>query len=209
MAFSLTSLTDTATTKAVNYGNKYLNEKLSYGVNYARNLIASYDPLNIFGLAERWTILDESGETALEFDAFIKSSVKAESKVTSMPVEGGGFVSYNKTISPCTLNVTLSKRGTPEYLAAFVTALLNYANGTDLLSVVTPEQEYKSMNLTSVSFDRAAENGTDVIYAECAFTEVREVESEYTSVRIAKKVSRGRQQGKNQSMLSLIKDAIH
>lgn len=83
MAFSLTSLTDTATTKAVNYGNKYLNEKLSYGVNYARNLIASYDPLNIFGLAERWTILDESGETALEFDAFIKSSVKAESKLTA------------------------------------------------------------------------------------------------------------------------------
>lgn len=208
MAYSLTSLADSATTKAVNYGNKYLNEKLSYGVNYARNLIASYDPLNIFGLAERWTILDESGQTALEFDAFIRSSVKSESKVTSMPVEGGSFVTYNKVTSPTVLNVTLSKRGTPEYLATFVTALLNYSNSTDLLSVVTPEQEYSSMNLTMVSFDRAAENGTDIIYAECSFTEVREVQSEYTSVKIAKKVSRGRQQGKNQSMLTLIRDAM-
>ena len=62
--------------KAVNYGSNYLNNKLSYGLNYARQFVRQYDVLGI--LPEEWSILDESGEKAFNFDTFQSADVKKE-----------------------------------------------------------------------------------------------------------------------------------
>ena len=188
--------------KAVNYGNKWLNSKLNYGVNYARNYIRQFDFFGV--LPERWTILDTAGEKALDFDAFNKLSLKSESKVIQAPVEGGGFVMYNKTNTPLELQCTLIKKGFPTDLQTYVDALLAYADNTDLLSIVTPDREYMNMNLTKVSFERSAEGGVDLIAAECSFIEVRQVTAEYTSARVGKKVSRGRQQAQPTSIVQAL-----
>ena len=188
--------------KAVNYGNKWLNSKLNYGVNYARNYIRQFDFFGV--LPERWIILDTAGEKALDFDAFNKLSLKSESKVIQAPVEGGGFVMYNKTNTPLELQCTLIKKGFPTDLQAYVDALLAYADNTDLVSIVTPDREYMNMNLTKVSFERSAEGGVDLIAAECSFIEVRQVTAQYTSARVGKKVSRGRQQSKPTSIVEAL-----
>lgn len=192
--------------KAVNYGNKWLNNKINYGINYARNFIRSYDFLGI--LPEQWTLLDYDGEKAFEFSAFMQASVKSESKVTQMPVEGGSFVAYNLVKTPLEINCVLAKQGFPPDLTAYVEALLTYVDSTDLLSIVTPDKEYKDMKLTKVSFDRSAENGVDIIYAECSFVEIKQVQSKYTSARVGGKRSRGRQQGKETSALQGFKNWI-
>lgn len=188
--------------KAVNYGNKWLNDKINFGLNYAENYIRQFDFFGI--LPERWTILDNTGEKAFEFDSFAKLGLKTESKVIQSPVEQGGFVMYNKVNTPLELECVLIKRGFPSDLQAYVDALLTYADSTDLVSIVTPDREYQNMNLTKVSFSRASDAGVDLIAAECAFTEVRQVTVEYTSARVSKKVNRGRQQSKPTSMISAI-----
>ena len=192
-----------AANKAVNYGNKWLNSKINYGVNYAKNYARQFDFFGI--LPEQWTLLDSAGEKAFDFDSFSNLNLKSESKVIQAPVENGGFVMYNKTNTPLEIKCTLIKKGFPEDLQVYVDALLEYADNTNLLSIVTPDREYQNMNLTSVSFSRSAEGGVNLIMAECAFTEIRQVTHEYTSARVGKKVNRGRQQGKPRSMISYIK----
>lgn len=192
--------------KAVNYGSKWLNSKINYGVNYAKNYARQFDFFGI--LPEQWTLLDDAGEKAFDFDSFSNLNLKSESKVIQAPVESGGFVMYNKTNTPLEIKCTLIKKGFPEDLQVYVDALLEYADNTDLLSIVTPDREYQNMNLTSVSFSRSAEGGVNLIMAECSFIEIRQVTPEYTSARVGKKVSRGRQQGKPRSMLSYIKEGF-
>ena len=141
-----------AANKAVNYGNKWLNSKINYGVNYAKNYARQFDFFGI--LPEQWTLLDDTGEKAFDFDSFSNLNLKSESKVIQAPVENGGFVMYNKTNTPLEIKCTLIKKGFPEDLQVYVDALLEYADNTNLLSIVTPDREYQNMNLTSVSFSR-------------------------------------------------------
>lgn len=192
-----------AANKAVAYSNKWLDNKINFGLNYAKNYARKFDFFGI--LPEQWTLLDDAGEKAFEFDSFSNLNLKSESKVIQAPVENGSFVMYNKTNTPLEISCTLIKKGFPEDLQTYVDALLEYADNTKLLSIVTPDREYQNMNLTSVSFSRSAEGGVNLIMAECAFTEIRQVTPEYTSARVGKKVSRGRQQGKPRSMLSYLK----
>lgn len=188
--------------KVVNYGNKWLNSKLNYGLNYAKNYVRQFDFFGV--LPEQWTVLDLSGEKAFDFDSFSRLNLKSESKVMQAAVEGGGFVMYNKLNTPLELQCVLIKKGFPSDLQAYVDSLLEYGDNTDLVSIVTPDREYQNMNLTKVAITRTADNGVDVIVAECSFIEVRQVTVEYTSARVGKKVSRGRQQGKQTSMLKAL-----
>jgi hypothetical protein len=197
---AIQSYADKAIKKAVNYGSQYLNSKINYGLAYAENFIRQYD---VFGvLPDQWSIIDESGEKAFTFDSFVSADIKSESKVIQSPVEQGSFASYNLTVTPCELSCTLSKKGYQSDLMAFVDSLQNYIDSTDLLTVVTPEREYSNMKLIKFNFTRNAENGIDIIFAELGFIEVREVTSEYTSVRIARRAQRGVQQGKETSALA-------
>ena len=195
-----------ASNKTVAYGNKWLDNKINFGPNYAKNYAHRFDFSG--NLPEQWTLLDDAGEKAFDFDSFSNLNLKSESKVIQAPVENGGFVMYNKTNTPLEIKCTLIKKGSPEDLQVYVDALLEYADNTNLLSIVTPDREYQNMNLTSVSFSRSAEGGVNLIMAECAFTEIRQVTPEYTSARVGKKVSRGRQQGKPRSMLSYLKGGL-
>ena len=192
-------LADRAIKKAQNYGSKFLDNKINYGINYLENYARQFDVLGVF--PAQWTVLNENAEEAFSFDVFLKQTVKSESKVTAMPVEQGSFVAYNIVQSPMEINCVLSKRGFPQDLRVYTYGLLALVDSTDLVSIITPEREYFNMKLTKLNFDRSAENGVDIIYGECSFTEIRQVTSQYTNARVARKVSRGRQQPKNETSL--------
>ena len=203
---ALQNLANKGIKKAVNYGSQYLNTKLNYGLNYASSFIRQYDILGV--LPEEWSIIDESGEKAFGFDTFQSLDARNESKVIQTPVEGGSFSSYNMVQTPIELNCMISKHGFVPDLIAFVDALSAYVDSTNLVTVVTPEKEFENMKLTKFNYTRSAEAGTDVIYAELSFTEVREVVSQFTNVRVAGKQSRGVQQGKEVSALAGIKGML-
>lgn len=191
---ALSKVANKAITKTVNYGSNYLNSKLNYGLAYAENFVRQFDVLGL--LPDKWSILDEDGEKAFNFDTFQTADYKAEAKIVQSPVEEGSFASYNMTTTPTEVSCTLTKSGYSSDLMAFVDALQNYVDSTDLLTVVTPEREYANMKLIKFNFTRSADNGTDRIIADLTFQEVREVTSEYTSVEIQQKKQRGIQQAK-------------
>lgn len=201
--WSTDPFTDRAIKKTVNYGSKFLNSKLNYGINYLENYARQYDPLGVF--PARWTILNEEAEEAFDFDVFFRQNIKSESKVTQMAVEQGSFVDYNIVKTPLLSNCVLVKQGFPQDLRVYVDALLALVDSTDLVSIITPEKEYLNMKLIKCEIDRTTDNGVDTIYADCSFIEIRQVTSQYTNARVARKVSRGRQQPKETSFFSGIK----
>lgn len=178
---------------AVNYGNAYLNSQLPRGVSR----LQSQNQQTQFPV--QWTILDTAGQQAFDFDVFMQQNVKTEVKITQMPVEGGSFVSYNMVQAPTEINCVLARQGRSDELNVYIDALFEMVNSTDLVSVVTPDREYRNMKLVSLSFDRTIDTGSDVIFAECSFQEVRQITSQYTNAKVASKISRGRQQGKTGS----------
>lgn len=158
--------------------------------------------------SEEWSILDEKGQRAFNFTVFVGASFKAESKTTFAPIETGSFVSYSVVNSPQEINVILNKRGEPYDLQLIIDTFLNYAKSNKLLSVITPEKEYKNMHLEKVTFDRNTDDGIDQIYAELSFLEVKQVNNAYTNVRLNKKVGRGRQQPTEKSLLQGVKELL-
>lgn len=155
-----------------------------------------------------WTFVDESGETAVPFDVYISMNVKNESKVVSMPVENGSFVSYNKTKSPIQINTSLAIKGKPDEIKSALTNIMDMVDDTAIISLITPDYEYKSMCITSCNYRRAAEDGIDMLIVDCALTEVREIELEYTNSKLSQKKSRGLQQSQPKSMVSYGRDKL-
>lgn len=189
-----------AINKAVSYGNKWLDSKINYGINYLENYARQFDVLGVF--PSQWTILNENADEAFSFDVFLNANIRSEVKVTQMPVENGSFVAFNMVGSPLEINCVLAKRGFPQDLRVYTEALFTLVDSTDLVSIITPEREYSHMKLTKVNFDRTSDTGTDIIYAECNFVEIRQVSSQYTNARVARKVSRGQQQGTDTSLIA-------
>lgn len=151
-----------------------------------------------------WTILDESGASAVSFNVFVNMDVKTENKIMQSPVEQGGFVAYNKLQTPLEIGLQVAIKGDNSELEDAIKNLLTLSSSTQLVSLITPEQEYKSLNLTKLAYRRTAEDGVDVIFVDCGLTEVRQVTSEYTNARVATRKSRGKQQTKETSILASI-----
>lgn len=185
---------------AVDKVHAWANGKIVYGANTVKNYLRQFDYLGV--MAQEWTLLDEAGEKAFDFDAFLNASIKSESKVAQAPVENGSFVAYNISKTPLEISCVLAKKGFPEELQPTVDALLEYVDNTALLSIITPEHEYENMKLTKISFDRSADSGVDLIVAECSFIEIKQVTTQYTSARLGKRVNRGRQQPQETSALA-------
>lgn len=149
-----------------------------------------------------WSIVDESGEQAVAFNVYLSMTVKNEAKVVSMPVENGSFVTYNKCRSPIQITTSLAITGSPSDIKSALTSIMDMVDNTSIVSLITPDYEYKSLAFAGCNYRRSAEDGVDMLIVDCNLTEVREVELEYTNAKVAKKKSRGVQQSKPKSMLS-------
>ena len=157
------------------------------------------------GQQGQWTLFDESDTPVVPFDAFFSLAFTQENKVAEKPVERGGFVSYNKTVSARKLTIRLGKSGKPTDLTAYLDALDSLCSGTDLVSVVTPEKTYLDMNAVRYDFDRSAELGTDRIIVDLVLQEISQVDAQYSDEALPQRqvknaedadgVDRGRQQG--------------
>lgn len=155
-----------------------------------------------------WVLMDEGGSIAVAFTSFINMDLKTENKVIQAPTEEGSFVAYNKIQTPIEIGLQVAISGSVSDLESAVSDLLTMSSSTQLLSLITPEREYQSLNLTKLAWRRVAEDGTNVIYIDCGLSEVRQVTSEYTNAKVAKKRSRGRQQQKEISALAGGRDWI-
>lgn len=132
-----------------------------------------------------WSIYDADLKPIAVFDTFLDYDATQESKVVTMPVEKGSFAGYNKVASPYDVTVRLARAGTPETLAKFINDLERFANGTDLVSVVTPRRVYTNANIESFKHGTKRESGTSILIAELSLVEIRQVSANYKRVKRA------------------------
>lgn len=149
-----------------------------------------------------WSIVDESGAQAVAFNVYLSMTVKNEAKVVSMPVENGSFVTYNKCKAPIQITSSLAITGSPSDIKSALTSIMDMVDNTSIVSLITPDYEYKNLAFAGCNYRRSADDGVDMLIVDCNLTEVREVELEYTNAKVAKKKTSGIKQGKSKSMLA-------
>ena len=136
---------------------------------------------------QSWTLLTEDGADVLTFDSMLSVEVSAENQVAYEPVEKGSFASYNKAATPTQLRVKLARSGSDCDQQAMLNTLDRLCDGTDLVTLVTPAQEYAGYNLEAYSYSRTDSGGAHLLVVELSLVEIRQVETQaYANVNAIK-----------------------
>lgn len=133
-----------------------------------------------------WTLLDESGATAVTFTSFIDIDYRNEGQALSYPIEQGSFANYNKVDTPLDIRVTLGLQGAESDFEYILTKLDEYKKEAVKLSVVTPSALYESMTLVTYSYKRTQDSSAGMLVVELVLNEVREVKTQVTTTVITK-----------------------
>ena len=149
--------------------------------------------LELLGLAPTWTLQDEGGGTAVDFDVFLDMDFSGANQVAHEPIEEGGFASYNKQDSPKEISITLACTKMYFSQQPVLEALDKLAAGTQKLSLVTPSSEYKNLNLEAYSYARKDDGGAGMLVVELKLVEIREVEVKKKTTASEKPKSEGKQ----------------
>ena len=161
-----------------------------------------------------WALISDKGTTVAPFDSMLSIDVKNENKLLTSPVEESGFASYNKVASPLDIYVELAASASESGHAALLAALDKLAAGTELVSLVTPDQEYRHLNIESYS----TTEGATLLVAELHLLEVRQVKVQVSKAAIrspkratsASKVDTGQKQAQefDASLMFRIGEAV-
>lgn len=140
----------------------------------AVSLIAA-DADAIMGMFEppKWGIFDKDGNAVLSPDAFVSVEYSREWRLSDFPIEEGAFASYNKVVTPKELRVVVCKGGAEDDRAQFISALEALEESLDVVSVVTPEATYSSLNVAHLAYARSVGQGAGMVSAEISLREVR------------------------------------
>ena len=149
--------------------------------------------LELLGLAPVWTLQDEGGGTAIDFDVFLSMDFAGQNAVAHEPIEQGGFASYNKQDSPKEITVELASTKMYFNQQPFLEAMDKLASGTQKLSLVTPSSEYKNLNLEGYSYRRTEDAGAGMLAVELKLVEVREIEVKKKTTASESPKSEGKQ----------------
>jgi hypothetical protein len=125
-----------------------------------------YPPVNSSGNAL-------SGLAAITPDSFVEIDVQADSEIMTHPIEQGEFDAYNRVQDPIAIRLLLCCQGENMGHAAFLSALEGLREGTDLLTIATPDAAYPNMALKGYGYKKTAEEGAVTIWADTAWGEGR------------------------------------
>lgn len=142
--------------------------------------IYSGNPLSIFEsiISPNWGIYTADGsEAVISPDGFTGFQCKGSSKISSYPVEAGGFATYNKVQMPydirmkmvCSGNIASSNITRMQFLAK----LDAMKASLDLYELVTPDYVYSNMNMLDYDYARTSSEGVSLLMVEAYFQEVR------------------------------------
>jgi len=128
----------------------------------------------LFGGQQRvYAICDsETDAVILQWDSCINFDYHNESSISDAPQEQGAFVSYNKVAAPFVIHT----RGTKSNAADRVQFLEDCEKMLDSLTLykfVTPDRVYNDVNLTSIDYQRGAEQGYSLLAVDFVLKEVR------------------------------------
>ena len=123
-------------------------------------------------VAPAWGIYLD-GARVVEPDSIISIDYRREWTLADYPIEGGSFETYDKVARPFDVRLRIAKGGDDAARTAFMANVERVAESRDLYSVVTPEQTYLSVNVSSVANSRTAREGLGLVTYDLELREVR------------------------------------
>lgn len=138
--------------------------------------------LGLIGSPKVWAILGPNGKAIIRPDSVLGMEYRGEAKISTYPVEGGSFGSYNKVQAPYDLHIIMTCGGAGKMTReAFLARMEALKASVELCSVVTPDAVYKSLNLVQFDYRRTSTNGVTLLTVDASFSEIRvTATTEYT-----------------------------
>lgn len=132
----------------------------------------------------RWLTDLKSLWTGKTFDytSFLGFKFSMSADTVNTPIESGSFMTYNKTVNPVELTVTLSKEGYAYELEDFAKRIRNDAKTTKLFDIQTPTGAYKNYNIVGVDYSITEGHGTNLLVCDVRFKEVKEIETSIAGI---------------------------
>jgi hypothetical protein len=121
-----------------------------------------------------WGLYTQGGQQAVVFDSFLGVRFRNGGRISSFPVEQGGFSSFNKVDTPYDAAIRLAHSGDLASRNVMLAVLERIVRSTELYSVVTPEIVYVSANLVNYSYTRDTRGGSSQLIVELFLEEVRQ-----------------------------------
>ncbi len=153
-----------------------------------------------------WAFVDAKSGDMLAFKSFMRLNYSVTHKVINSAISDN-FVSYNKLINPEELDVQGAIKGKPDEIGNAIDALIYYSQSTDLLNVLTPDRYFTGFNMCKLNYKREAKDGVDLVIFEAKLQEIRQVETQYTNVKIRRTHRSGVKQADNESFLKKAGDS--
>lgn len=133
----------------------------------------------VFG--KKWGIVNEFGIPLLLADNVLGLAHDDSATISSLPVEGGSFASYNKVDNPAIATVQMSKgSGGVTERGLFLAQLQTYKKSTIAVNVITPEYVYLNYQVIGINLTREATDGVTLLKVNVELQEVREAKVDYS-----------------------------
>lgn len=157
--------------------------KLPSGKGIFNNLLAigQGQLWQLLTLLPIWGIYEAGSSTtlAVEVDSVQDVSISEESDVPDYRLQTGSFASYNKIVQPKEIKLTITKGGSDLERQALVNWLQQNVNQPTVYDILTADAVFQKLTLKDYEYERTADNGMDLIVAQCSFLEVREAPEQY------------------------------
>jgi hypothetical protein len=123
-------------------------------------------------LPSEWGIFVEGGQPAVIPNSIISVDQRKEWRISDYPTEQGGFQTYNKVETPGDIRVRMAVSGM-ESRGPFLASVQAMCSALDLLTIVTPDAVYDSMNAIHYDYRREQRSGASLLQVDVWFEEVR------------------------------------
>ena len=149
--------------------NPILNGALAIAAPFTSGLFS--------GLLTQWGIFDAYGNQAVFPDSVYGVEAVVPNMLCDAPIEQGSFATYNKVKAPNRVTVRMVSGGSIYNRKAFLATIDQMCHDTNLYTIVLPENTWTNMNLVAYDLRREASHGAGMIMVNCAFEEVRIIQS--------------------------------
>ena len=125
------------------------------------------------GALPPYGITNSSGDAIIFPDSVVEFDINADSNLNSHPVELGGFQAFNRVQEPIGIRMLLACQGKNQAREGFLSTLKGLREGTQIVTVSTPDATYPNMTLKGFNYKKTAERGAVTIWADTQWLEER------------------------------------
>ncbi len=119
------------------------------------------------------TVGNFNQKSVLQPDSVMEFAINADSTINSHPIEEGGFEAFNRVQEPISIRMLLACQGKNMTRQTFVSTLQGLREGTQVITIATPDAMYPNMVLKGFGYKKTSDRGFVTIWADTQWLEER------------------------------------